>query len=67
MTLHPLISHELSLARRDHLRRESEAARSLRAPTGDNDYPAGVRRACADHRRHVRMTACAPSRDCLPS
>jgi hypothetical protein len=62
MTLHPLITHELTLARHDHLRHEAETARSLPAPAGDNDH-----RACVDARRHVRMAACAPSRDCLPS
>jgi hypothetical protein len=43
MTLHPLITQELSRARQDHRRREAEAARSFRAPAGDNDHPADVR------------------------
>lgn len=41
MTLHPLITHELSLARLDHLRREAAAARSTKVANGD--LPADIR------------------------
>ena len=51
MTLHPLITHELSRARQDHIRREAEAARSPRTPGSDNDHPADVRWI----RRYVRV------------
>lgn len=41
MASHPLFTHELSLARQDHLRREAAAARSTKVANGD--LPANIR------------------------
>jgi hypothetical protein len=41
MSSHPLFTHELSLARQDHLRREAAAARSTKVANGD--LPANIR------------------------
>jgi hypothetical protein len=35
MASHPLLTHELSLARRDDLRRDAEAVRSTKVANGD--------------------------------